>query len=47
VHSFVHEAGSLELVAFDDPMEIASHQLADEEFEEQNPIEAREAGSGV
>jgi len=42
VHSFRHIAGTLELVAFDDPMEIASHQLGDEEFEEQNPIEALE-----
>jgi probable phosphoglycerate mutase len=46
VHSFRHEAGTLELVAFDDPMEIASHQLADEEFVEQNPAELREAGHG-
>jgi hypothetical protein len=42
VHSFQHVAGTLELVAFDDPMEIASHQLGDDEFEEQNPIEALE-----
>jgi uncharacterized phosphatase len=46
VHSFRHEAGTLELVAFDDPMEIASHELADEEFVEQNPVESREAGHG-
>jgi uncharacterized phosphatase len=45
VHSFSLNAGSLELVAFDDPMEIASHQLGDEEFEDQNPIEAREGDS--
>lgn len=44
VHSFRHEAGTLELVAFDDPMELASHELADEEFVEQNPVESREAG---
>lgn len=42
VHSFSLVAGSLELVAFDDPMEVASHELAEEEFEEQNPLEARE-----
>ena len=43
VHSFTLVAGTLELVAFDDPMEIASHQLAGDEFEDQNPIEARES----
>jgi len=43
VHSFSHVAGTLELVAFDDPMEIASHTVADEEFTDQNPAEAREA----
>jgi hypothetical protein len=43
VHSFSHVAGTLELVAFDDPMEIASHTVADEEFIDQNPAEAREA----
>lgn len=44
VHSFSLVAGTLELVAFDDPMEIASHQLAKDEFEDQNPVEARERG---
>ena len=44
VHSFSLVAGTLELVAFDDPMEIASHQLAQAEFEDQNPVEARERG---
>jgi probable phosphoglycerate mutase len=47
VHSFRHEAGGLELVAFDDPMEIASHQLSQEEFHEQNPMEAEEGASRV
>jgi probable phosphoglycerate mutase len=42
VHSFQMTAGTLELVAFDDPMEVASHQLADDEFADQNPIEGRE-----
>jgi len=41
VHSFLHVAGSLELVAFDDPMEVLSHELADDEFIDQNPAEAR------
>jgi len=44
VHSFHHVAGSLELVAFDDPMEDQSRLLAVDEFEEQNPAETREAG---
>ncbi|MBT5616514.1 MAG: histidine phosphatase family protein [Microbacteriaceae bacterium] len=44
VHSFSLVAGTLELVAFDDPMEIASHLLAQDEFEDQNPVEARERG---
>jgi len=42
VHSFRMVAGSLELVAFDDPMEAAAHNLAAVEFEDQNPAEARE-----
>ena len=46
VHSFTHEAGTLELVAFDDPMELASHELAQEEFVDQNPAESREEVSG-
>jgi uncharacterized phosphatase len=46
VHSFSHVAGSLELVAFDDPMEVLSHELADEEFVDQNPAEARERSRG-
>ncbi|MEQ9086248.1 MAG: histidine phosphatase family protein [Pontimonas sp.] len=46
VHSFSHVAGSLELVAFDDPMEVLSHELADDEFVDQNPAEARERARG-
>ena len=46
VHSFSHMAGSLELVAFDDPMEVLSHELADDEFVDQNPVEARERARG-
>ena len=46
VHSFSHMAGSLELVAFDDPMEVLSHDLADDEFIDQNPAEARERARG-
>jgi len=46
VHSFAHVAGSLELVAFDDPMEVRSHELADDEFIDQNPAEAKERARG-
>ncbi len=46
VHSFSHVVGSLELVAFDDPMETLSHGLASEEFVDQNPAEARESRRG-
>ncbi len=46
VHSFSHVAGSLELLAFDDPMEVLSHELADDEFIDQNPAEARERARG-
>jgi hypothetical protein len=35
-------ADSLELVAFDDPMEVASHELSAVDFDDQNPAEARE-----
>ena len=46
VHSFSDVAGSLELMVFDDPMEILSHELADDEFIDQNPAEARERARG-
>jgi uncharacterized phosphatase len=45
VHSFRLDAGTLELVAFDDPMEDASRTLGDVEFEDQNPAESRESDS--
>lgn len=46
VHSFSLVAGTLELVAFDDPMEVLSHDISADEFEDQNPAEAREAQRG-
>ncbi|MEY2900434.1 MAG: hypothetical protein RL247_600 [Actinomycetota bacterium] len=46
VHSFSLVAGTLELVAFDDPMEVLSHDISTDEFEDQNPAEAREAQRG-
>lgn len=46
VHSFSLVAGTLELVAFDDPMEVLSHGISSDDFEDQNPAEAREAQRG-
>ena len=46
VHSFSLVAGTLELVAFDDPMEVLSYEISADEFEDQNPAEAREAQRG-
>lgn len=43
VHNFSLVAGTLELVAFDDPMEVASRALGEDEFEDQNPAESRES----
>lgn len=42
VHSFRHVDGALELIAFNDPIDIESLEFATEELEEQNAIEARE-----
>ena len=42
VHSFRHVDGALELIAFNDPIEIESLDCATDELEEQNAIEARE-----
>jgi len=43
IHSFRHGDDGLELVAFDDPIELESLDCADDELEEQNAIEGREA----
>lgn len=43
VHSFRHADGSLELVAFDDPLEEQSIFPETEDFEQQNAVAAREA----
>lgn len=43
VHSFRHVDGTLELIAFDDPIEAESLDCATDELEDQNAIEAREA----
>ena len=42
VHSFRHADGGLELIAFDDPIEVESLDCAEDDLEEQNAIEARE-----
>lgn len=42
VHSFRHADGALELIAFNDPIEVESLECATDELEEQNAIEARE-----
>lgn len=43
IHSFRHGDDGLELVAFDDPIEVESLDAAADELEEQNAIEGREA----
>jgi probable phosphoglycerate mutase len=43
IHSFRHVDGELQLIAFDDPIEVESLDYAQDELEEQNAIEGREA----
>ena len=43
VHSFRHTDGTLDLIAFDDPIEVESLACATEDIEEQNAIESRES----
>jgi len=42
IHSFEHSHRGLELIAFDDPMEVVSHTIAHDEFVDQNPAESRQ-----
>ncbi|MEO7148054.1 MAG: histidine phosphatase family protein [Terrimesophilobacter sp.] len=42
IHSFRHARGMLELIEFDDPIEIASIVAGDEDIVQQNPLEKRE-----
>lgn len=42
IHSFEHSLRGLELVAFDDPMEVDAHVIASEEFVDQNPAESQQ-----
>lgn len=46
VHSFRHVDGSLELIAFDDPIEELSLEVGAEGIETQNAIEGRDAVRG-
>ncbi len=43
VHSFRHDNGTLELIAFNDPIDIESISPAAEDIEQQNPIERRDS----
>ncbi len=45
VHSFRHVDGALELIAFDDPIEVASIGADCVDLDEQNAVEAREDGA--
>ena len=45
VHSFRHVDGALELIAFNDPIEVESLDCAADELEEQNAIEGRESST--
>lgn len=45
VHSVRHADGGLELIAFDDPIELDSLAVADVELEAQNAVEGRESGA--
>ena len=47
VHSFRHEDGTLELIAFNDPIEHESLEGATDDLEVQNPIEARDSAASA
>ena len=47
IHSFRHVDGSLELIAFDDPIELESLDCAEDDLEQQNAIEGRESAGLV
>ena len=47
IHSFRHVDGGLELIAFDDPIELESLDCAEDDLEEQNAIEGRESAGLV
>ena len=41
IHSFLHTDGTLDLIAFDDPIDIESLECATEDITEQNALESR------
>jgi len=43
VHSFRHTDGTLDLIAFDDPIEAESLECATDDIEDQNAVESRES----
>ena len=43
VHSFRHTDGTLDLIAFDDPIEVESLDCATDDIEDQNAVESRES----
>jgi uncharacterized phosphatase len=43
VHSFRHTDGTLDLIAFDDPIEAESLDCATDDIEDQNAVESRES----
>ena len=43
VHSFRHTDGTLDLIAFDDPVEAESLECATDDIEDQNAVESRES----
>ena len=45
VHSFRHTDGTLDLIAFDDPIDVESLDCATDDLVEQNAVESREAAS--
>ena len=43
VHSLRHSEGTLDLVLFDDPIELESLELAEDDIEQQNAVESRDS----
>jgi len=43
VHSFRHTDGTLDLIAFDDPIEVESLACATDDIEDQNAVESRDS----
>ncbi|GAB3606476.1 histidine phosphatase family protein [Conyzicola nivalis] len=43
VHSFRHTDGTLDLIAFDDPIEVQSLACATDDIEDQNAVESRDS----